>query len=60
MTPKRFYRKAMRRLARFILGFERCPTDCRKDYRESARFALGALGVTLFGLGIIVFLILTT
>ena len=59
MTLKRLYRKAMRRLARFILGFERCPTDCRKNYKESARFAFGALGVTLFGLSIIIFLILT-
>lgn len=59
MTLKRFYRKTMRRLARFILGFERCPTDCRKDYKESAKFVLGALGVTLFGLSVIIFLILT-
>lgn len=30
----KIYRRLMRKLARFILGFERCPADCRKNYRQ--------------------------
>ncbi len=34
MKVYKLYRKTMRRLARFILSFERCPVDCRKNYKE--------------------------
>ena len=29
---KRMYRNAMRKVARFILGFERCPTDYKRSF----------------------------
>jgi hypothetical protein len=31
---KRIYRKLMRKVARFIHGFDRCPIDCKKDFKE--------------------------
>lgn len=31
---KKIYYKLMRRLARFIHGFDRCPIDCKKDFKE--------------------------
>lgn len=30
----RVYRRMMRKFARFILGFDNCPTNCRKNYRK--------------------------
>lgn len=29
---KKMYRSTMRRVARFILGFERCPTDYKRSF----------------------------
>lgn len=31
---KRIYRHCMRTIARFILGFENCPKDYKKDFVE--------------------------
>ena len=31
----RIYRRIMRKIARFILGFDTCPNDCRKNYKAS-------------------------
>lgn len=31
----RIYRRIMRKIARFILGFDTCPSDYRKNYRAS-------------------------
>ena len=28
------YRRIMRKFARFVLGFDNCPTSYRKNYRE--------------------------
>ena len=30
---KKIYHKTMRRLARFVHGFDRCPIDCKKDFK---------------------------
>lgn len=30
---KRAWRHILRKIARFIMGFERCPIDNRKDYK---------------------------
>ena len=50
----RFFRRTRRNIARFIVGFDRCPADCRKNYRELAvaraeivLFAAGAVGIFL-------------
>ena len=40
----RVYRRMMRKFARFILGFDNCPTSCRKNYR---RIAINLVGATL-------------
>ena len=37
------YRRMMRKFARFILGFDNCPTDCRKNYREEIKLVVKAL-----------------
>ena len=47
------YRKMMRKFARFILGFENCPADCRKSFKEGFElatdaFLLCAITVALF------------
>ena len=34
MKLRKLYRKTMRRVARLILSYDRCPVDCRKDYKE--------------------------
>ena len=49
----RVYRRMMRKFARFILGFENCPTDCRKNFKEGFElvtdaFLLCAITVALF------------
>lgn len=31
---RRIYRRCMRTIARFILGFENCPKDYKKDFVE--------------------------
>lgn len=31
---RRIYRRCMRTIARFILGFENCPKDYKKDFAE--------------------------
>lgn len=39
----RIYRRMMRKFARFILGFDNCPTDYRKNYRKEIKLAVKAL-----------------
>ena len=50
----RIFRRVRRNIARFIVGYDRCPIDCRKNYREIAvaraeivLFAAGAVGIFL-------------
>lgn len=31
---KKMYRHTMRKVARFILGFERCPADCKRSFMD--------------------------
>ena len=50
----RVYRRMMRKLARFILGFDNCPIGCRKNYREIATNVVDAMllciiTIALFG-----------
>ncbi len=50
----RVYRRMMRKFARFILGFDNCPTGCRKNYREIVMNVVGAMllciiTIALFG-----------
>ena len=44
----------MRKIARFILGFDNCPIGCRKNYREIATNVVDAMllciiTIALFG-----------
>ena len=50
----RVYRRMMRKFARFILGFDNCPTNCRKNYRKMAMNVVEAMllcvtAIALFG-----------
>ena len=55
---RRTYRRVMRKIARYILGFERCPSGCRKNYKAIALELMADVAVTfaaifLFGLLVI-------
>ena len=39
----RVYRKMMRKIARFILGFDNCPTGYRKSYEKIATNVVDAM-----------------
>lgn len=49
MTAKRFvrktFRKARRKVCRYIVSFDRCPTYCRKNYKEIILNGLACLGL---------------
>lgn len=47
MKAKRLYRKAMRKVCRYLLGFERCPVDCKRDYKEDALIMIDAVIITI-------------
>ena len=32
----KFFRRTRRDIARFIVGYDRCPADCRKNYKKIA------------------------
>ena len=55
----RVYRRMMRKFARFILGFERCPASYRKNYGAIALelvviTALTAAVIAIFGLLVVI------
>ena len=39
----RVYRRMMRKIARFILGFDNCPMGYRKSYKEIATNVVDAM-----------------
>ena len=50
----KIFRHARRNDARFIVGYDRCPADCRKNYKEIAAataeailFTAGVVGIFL-------------
>ena len=50
----KIFRRTRRNIARFIVGYDRCPADCRKNYKEIAAttaeaviFAAGVVGIFL-------------
>ena len=46
MKAKRLYRKATRKACRYILGFERCPTDYKRNYKEETLVVIDAFIIT--------------
>lgn len=53
------YRRFMRTVARFILGFERCPREYQKRYKEGAITVLcGFLVMLISAAGFILLIIL--
>lgn len=51
---KKVYRRTMRKVARFILGFERCPVDYRHNFMND----LWGLFLKLFCAATFVFLLM--
>lgn len=51
---KKMYRNTMRKVARFILGFERCPADCKRSFVDD----LWELFLKLFCTTTFIFLLL--
>ena len=50
----KIFRRIRRNIARFIVGYDRCPADCRKNYKEIAAatakailFTAGVVGIFL-------------
>lgn len=39
----KIFRRARRNVARFIVGYDRCPVECRKNYRQLAILAFKAV-----------------
>lgn len=52
---RRIYRRCMRTIARFILGFENCPKDYKKDFVEH----IGSGVLYLIGGFVVIFIFLT-
>ena len=44
----KMYRRAMRKIARWILSFERCPRGYRRNYMEELLSLLGIFLTSLF------------
>ena len=53
MTAKRFvrktFRKARRKVCRYIVSFDRCPTSYRKSYKDIILNALACFALCFFG-----------
>ena len=53
MTAKRFIRKTFRKarhnVCKFIVGFDTCPTGCRKNYNDMVDNAVSAVLLCLVG-----------
>ena len=60
MQVKRLYRKMMRKVCRYILGFERCPIDCKREYKEMTLVVIDAFIVTFVSILILLGLFLIT
>ena len=39
----KFFRRTRRNVARFIVGYDRCPVECRKNYRQLVILAFKAV-----------------
>lgn len=39
----KIFRRTRRNIARFIVGYDRCPADCRKNYKEIAAATVEAI-----------------
>ena len=58
---KRIYkiiRRARRNVARFIVGYDRCPADCRKNYKEIAAATAEAILIVAGIIGIFLVIVL--
>lgn len=62
MTAKRFvrktFRKARRKVCRYIVSFDRCPASCRKNYKDIILNALACFGLCIVGVVFMMFLML--
>lgn len=62
MTAKRFvrktFRKARRKVCRYIVSFDRCPTSYRKNYKDIILNALACSALCFFGILLMMLLVL--
>lgn len=47
MKLRKLYRKTMRQLARWVLSYDRCPADYRKNYKEIMIMGIDILLVSI-------------
>ena len=48
----KIFRRTRRNIARFIIGYDRCPADCRKNYKEIAAATAEAILIVAVIVGI--------
>ena len=54
----KIFRRARRNVARFIVGYDRCPADCRKNYKEIAAATAEAILIVAGIIGIFLVIVL--
>lgn len=57
---KKMYRKIMRQLALFVLSYDKCPIDCRKNYGDLILTSINILMTTIALFAFIGWFILST
>lgn len=62
MTAKKFirktFRRARRKVCRYIVSFDRCPTYCRKNYKDIILNALACFALCIVGVLFMMMLVL--
>ena len=54
----KIFRRTRRNIARFIVGYDRCPVDCRKNYKEIAAATAEAILIVAGIIGIFLVIVL--
>ena len=62
MTTKKFirktFRRARRKVCRYIVSFDRCPTYCRKNYKDIILNGLACFALCIVGVLFMMMLVL--
>lgn len=57
---RKLYRRTMRTIARFILGFENCPSDCKKNFKKQAETVITVVMLALVFTSMFAWLVIVT
>ena len=57
---RKLYRRTMRTVARFILGFDNCPVDCKRDLKKQVETVATVVLLTLVFMVVFAWFIVTT